>query len=139
MTARPRQAGTFRGSDSLSHCSRGRPSNSRPPAEQVAVDWVLGKLQRTSQFYSFSFTITEECLLVCTQYVLRNFFLFLSFSFPILPLPYILCRNLERKKMDFRTMLLHKITHRRITPALLPVRHRLKLQMCTGDPVSFSW
>lgn len=53
MTARPRQAGTFRCSDSLSHRSRGRPSNSQPPVEQVAVEQVLGKLQRTSQFYSF--------------------------------------------------------------------------------------
>lgn len=53
MTARPRQAATFQCSDSLSHRSRVRPSNSQPPMEQVAVEPVLGKLQRTSQFYSF--------------------------------------------------------------------------------------
>lgn len=53
MTARPRQAGTFRCSDSLSYRSGGRPSNSPLPVEQVAMAQVLGKLQRTSKLQSF--------------------------------------------------------------------------------------
>lgn len=66
MTARPRQAGTFRCSDSLRYRSRAGLSNSRLPVGQVAMEQVLGKLQRTSYFRSFGFTVTDKCLLMCS-------------------------------------------------------------------------
>lgn len=53
MTARPRQAGAFRCSDSLSSSLQSLAIQLPAPEEQVAVEQVLGKFQRTSSFYSF--------------------------------------------------------------------------------------
>lgn len=53
MTARPRQAGAFRCSDSLSSSLQSLAIQLPAPEEQVAVEQILGKFQRTSSFYSF--------------------------------------------------------------------------------------
>lgn len=81
MTARPRQAGTFRNSDSLSHRS-GRAVQVLAPGEQVAVEQILDELQRTSQFFPFLIrSHRQELAYLCVRKLYSGgvFVLFLAF------------------------------------------------------------
>lgn len=103
MTARPRQAGTFRCGDSLSRRSRVGPSNSRPPWNRWPWSGFWANFKELHNF-----TVPD----VLSQSSVCNLFLgmfVLPLSFPP-HLPYLSPRQFQ--KMDPRNLLLCKITYR---------------------------
>lgn len=109
MTARPRQAGTFLCGDSLSHRSRGRPSNSGPQQNRCLQSrfWANFKELQNFRVSDLQSQASAHEHIICSG----EFFFSLSPS--LLPAPllsHIPRTNTEKKKTALRNQLLHKIT-----------------------------